>query len=86
MLDKSVILATSAIHIITVVPVSLLGLTYSKVTLNSIIHLFLSLQAEGMKKYEEEQLPNFLRLFERLLSQNHDGNGFFVGDSVRHIF
>ena len=38
MLDGSFILATSAIHLITVVPACLLGLTQAKVALNSLIH------------------------------------------------
>ena len=36
MLEGSFILATSAIHLITVVPVCLLGLTQVKVTLNTL--------------------------------------------------
>ena len=38
MLDGSFILATSAIHLITVVSACLLGLTKVKVTLNTFIH------------------------------------------------
>ena len=38
MLDRSFVLATSAIHIITMVPACLSGLTEAKVTLNSLIH------------------------------------------------
>ena len=38
MLDRSFILATSAIHLIIVVPACLLGLIYVKVTSNSLIH------------------------------------------------
>ena len=37
MLDGSFILATSAIHLITVVPACPLGLTLAKVTLSSLI-------------------------------------------------
>ena len=38
MLDGSFILATSVIHLITVVPACLLGFTKAKVMLNSLIH------------------------------------------------
>ena len=38
LLDGSFILATSALHLITVVPACLLGLTLAKVMLNSLIH------------------------------------------------
>lgn len=39
-------------------------------------------KAENKKKYIEEQLPQFLAGLEKILKQNNDGNGFFVGDSV----
>ena len=38
LLDRSFILATSAIHLITMVPARLLGLTQAKVALNSSMH------------------------------------------------
>ena len=38
MLDGSFFLATSAIHLITIVPACLLGLTEVEVALNSLIH------------------------------------------------
>ena len=41
MLDKSFILATSAIHLIAMVPACLLGLIQAKVMLNSLIHPYI---------------------------------------------
>ena len=43
------------------------------------------LQAELKKKYSEEQLPNFLATFEKVLKENKGGNGYFVGDEVSYI-
>ncbi len=48
-------------------------------------HLRLSkfcLQEAAKLKYESEQLPVFLEHLNRVLLQNRDGDGFFVGDQV----
>jgi glutathione S-transferase len=42
-------------------------------------------KAEAKKKYAEEQLPAFLKLLERLLTANHDGDKFFVGEEVTWV-
>ena len=42
-LDGSFILATSAIHLITMVPACLFGLTKAKVVLDSLIHPYISI-------------------------------------------
>jgi len=39
-------------------------------------------KAEGKKKYNEEQLPAFLTLLEKLLTANHEGDKFFVGEEL----
>jgi glutathione S-transferase len=39
-------------------------------------------QAEIKKKYIEEQLPAYLTLLEALLTANHGGDKFFVGDEL----
>lgn len=39
-------------------------------------------KAELQKKYLESQLPGFLENLEKLLKQNHDGDGYFVGDEL----
>ena len=35
------------------------------------------------KKFIEEEMPDFLKKFETILTNNKGGNGYFVGDSVR---
>lgn len=35
-----------------------------------------------LKKFSEEQLPDFFSKFEKLLAANKGGDGYFVGDSV----
>jgi len=40
------------------------------------------MQAELKKKYTEEQLPIYLDNLEKLLKENNDGGGYFVGDDV----
>ena len=45
-LEKSFILATSAIHLISVVPACLLGLTQVNVMLDSLIHPFIHLSTQ----------------------------------------
>jgi len=42
-------------------------------------------KAEGMKKYAEEQMPAFLTLLETLLTANHGGEKFFVGDELTWV-
>jgi glutathione S-transferase len=39
-------------------------------------------KAEGKKKYNDEQLPSFLTLLEKLLTSNHGGDKFFAGDEL----
>jgi len=39
-------------------------------------------KAEGKKKFSEEQLPASLKLLEKLLTANHGGDKFFVGDEL----
>ena len=34
------------------------------------------------KKYQEEQMPKFLGMLEKLLVSNKGGDGYFVGDKV----
>jgi len=41
-----------------------------------------SVKKEKQKKFIEEQLPESCGLFEKLLKQNHGGDGYFVGDSL----
>jgi hypothetical protein len=40
------------------------------------------LQAELKKKYFDEQLPAFLANFEKLLTANNKGDGYFIGKKV----
>lgn len=35
-----------------------------------------------MKKYFDEQLPGFLANFEKLLTANNNGDGYFIGTEV----
>jgi len=42
-------------------------------------------KAEAKKKYVEEQLPAYLTLLEGLLTANHGGNKFFVGDELTWV-
>jgi len=42
-----------------------------------------AVQAAFAKKYCDEQLPGFLADIEKMLTQNKNGDGFFVGDKVR---
>jgi len=41
-----------------------------------------SKKADIMKKYRDEQLPAYLTKIEAILTANHDGEKFFVGDEV----
>jgi len=34
------------------------------------------------KKYQEEQMPKFLGMLEKLLVSNKGGDGYFIGDKV----
>jgi len=42
-------------------------------------------RAEMKKKYAEEQLPAYLALLEKLLTANHGGDKFFVGDELTWV-
>ena len=35
-----------------------------------------------MKKYVDEQMPNYFRMLENMLVFNKGGNGYFVGNKV----
>ena len=37
-----------------------------------------------MKKYEEEQVLEFLGYFDRMLAENPKKSGWFVGDKVKY--
>lgn len=43
------------------------------------------LQLKLQEIYIQEQLPGFLANFEKILKENHGGDGFFVGDQVHFI-
>jgi len=47
-------------------------------------------KANLLKKFNDEELPQFCGYFEKMLKQNSDGQGFFVGDSLTwadlHLF
>ena len=52
-----------------------------------IITVFVfNLQAAIVKKYESEQLPQYLRSLEKLLVSNEGGDRFFVGSKVRNRY
>lgn len=36
------------------------------------------------EKLEKETLPAHFQKFEEILKQNHNGDGYFVGDAVRN--
>jgi len=44
-----------------------------------------TIKAVGKKRYNEEQLPTYLTLLERLLSANHGGDKFFVGEKLTWV-
>jgi len=41
-------------------------------------------RSEHFKKFESEEIPFYLERFEKLLKENNDGNGYFVGDSLTY--
>lgn len=45
--------------------------------------VFLCFKAEAVKKFKEEDCPKFLDNLEKLLNNNQEGKGWFVGDKVR---
>ena len=47
-----------------------------------LLQIIVGLQAELVKKYFDEQLPGFLANFEKLLTANNNGDGYFIGTEV----
>lgn len=47
-----------------------------------LLHVFLSTQEELKKHLHEVTFPKMLGYLEKLLSNNNDGKGWFVGDKV----
>ena len=41
-------------------------------------------QKEGLKKFQEEELPDYMEKLEKILIQYKEGNSFFVRESVSH--
>ena len=42
------------------------------------------IQKKGLKKFQEEELPDYMEKLEKILIQYKEGNSFFVTDSVSH--
>lgn len=50
--------------------------------INGMIHLFSGKDMEALDKYYADNANRFLGFFNARLSQNHNGDGWFVGDSL----
>ena len=42
------------------------------------------IQKKGLKKFQEEELPDYMEKLEKILIQYKEGNSFFVTDTVSH--